>query len=136
MSENKIFPLFFEKNRLATFKDWPFKPPQKCTKEKVAAAGFHFVGNRREKDLVQCVVCFKQLDGWEEDDDPWEEHSRRVQCPFIALNKREEDITLMELADLVIQRLQHQTKKAFDDAMSSYDSLFDEYDQAIDERAG
>ena len=36
----------------------------------MAAAGFHFTGNRKEKDLAQCFVCFKELDGWEEDDVP------------------------------------------------------------------
>lgn len=37
----------------------------------MAAAGFHFTGSKNEPDLAQCFVCLKELDGWEEDDDPW-----------------------------------------------------------------
>ena len=64
-------------------------------RSKVAAAGFHFVG----KDLLQCTVCFKKVQGWEKDES-WEEQSRRAQFS---------DITVMELADLVIRCVQRQT---------------------------
>jgi hypothetical protein len=37
----------------------------------MAEAGFVFCGSKSEPDLVQCQVCLKKLDGWEQDDDPW-----------------------------------------------------------------
>lgn len=65
-------PLVFWKNgRLETFENWPFQKDSKCSQEKMAAAGFYFIGNEKELDLVECFICSKQLDGWEEDDDPW-----------------------------------------------------------------
>ncbi|KAF2343989.1 BIR repeat, partial [Trinorchestia longiramus] len=70
----------------------------------MAAAGFHFKGSKAEPDLACCFVCFKELDGWEEDDDPWIEHSRRGDCDFIKLNKKEDEMTVLELHDLVMKR--------------------------------
>ena len=43
----------------------------------MAAAGFYFCGTDAEPDLVRCYYCRRELDGWEEEDDPWQEHSRR-----------------------------------------------------------
>ena len=37
----------------------------------MAAAGFYFKGSKKEPDLAECFVCQKELDGWEENDDPW-----------------------------------------------------------------
>ena len=37
----------------------------------MAEAGFYFTGGKREPDLAQCYFCHKELDGWEDDDDPW-----------------------------------------------------------------
>jgi hypothetical protein len=37
----------------------------------MAAAGFYFAGSKSEPDLACCFVCLKELDGWEEEDDPW-----------------------------------------------------------------
>ncbi|XP_018018393.1 baculoviral IAP repeat-containing protein 5 isoform X2 [Hyalella azteca] len=104
MDKSEELSLFFEKNRLKTFKNWPFKLPSACTKEKMAAAGFYFAGSKSEPDLACCFVCLKELDGWEEEDDPWEEHSRRGECDFIKLNKTEEEMTVMELFDLLVKR--------------------------------
>lgn len=84
------FSLMSEKNRLKTFKDWGFDGNAKstCSSQKVgliffvsffcviiffnlnfqlAEAGFSHVSG----DNVKCVVCFKELEGWEPDDDPW-----------------------------------------------------------------
>jgi len=37
----------------------------------MAAAGFYCTGNNDELDSVECFICGKQLDGWEQEDDPW-----------------------------------------------------------------
>lgn len=56
--------MIFCTNRLATFKNWPFKTGS-CTAEHMAYAGYHVV----EDDCAKCVFCFKELDGWEVTDD-------------------------------------------------------------------
>jgi len=127
----KCVNLFLEKNRLKTFKKWPFKHPNKCTKENLAAAGFHFIGKKKEPDLVQCVVCFKELDGWEEDDDPWEEHSRRTSCPFIALNKTEDKMTIEDLASLIRNRMTIQAEKDYESAVTEIEEKSEEYKEII-----
>lgn len=47
----------------------------------MAAAGFYFVGNQDEPDLVECFICGKQLDGWESHDDPW----YTLTCTYFSL---------------------------------------------------
>ena len=63
-------PNFWEKERLATFKNWPFSKKDNCNAEKMAEAGFFSVGTKDEPDLAECFICGKQLDGWEPEDDP------------------------------------------------------------------
>ncbi|XP_071520203.1 baculoviral IAP repeat-containing protein 5 isoform X2 [Panulirus ornatus] len=72
----------------------------------MAAAGFYFIGNKREPDLVKCFVCLKELDGWEKEDNPWEEHKNHAPyCQFIQLNKPENEIKLQEMHVLELHRL-------------------------------
>jgi len=37
----------------------------------MAEAGFYSSGKKSEADLAMCYICGKELDGWEEEDDPW-----------------------------------------------------------------
>ena len=37
----------------------------------MADAGFYHCPTDREPDVVRCYVCFKELEGWEPQDDPW-----------------------------------------------------------------
>lgn len=66
-----IDPLIKNKGRLQTFRDWPFDSKAPCNPKTMAQAGFYFIGNEQDHDLVECFICGKQLDGWEETDDPW-----------------------------------------------------------------
>ncbi|CAD1481257.1 unnamed protein product [Heterotrigona itama] len=94
---------FWKTGRLKTFEDWPFQSSDNsCNPEKMAAAGFFAVGSKEEPDLVECFICSKQLDGWNPDDDPWEEHvQHQLNCPFINLGKPDETLwTVSELFNL------------------------------------
>lgn len=62
---------FWKQGRIKTFDKWPFKDSDKCNVKSMAAAGFFFIGNDNDPDLVECFICGKQLDGWEQEDDPW-----------------------------------------------------------------
>ena len=51
----------------------------------MAAAGFYLVST---PDSVRCFVCLKELDGWEPEDDPIEEHrNHSKKCPFLKIIK-------------------------------------------------
>lgn len=46
-----------------------------CTKQQLAAAGFYYIGDPDEdEDSVACFHCKKELDGWDDGDDPLVEH--------------------------------------------------------------
>lgn len=95
--------MFWKIGRLKTFEDWPFQSSDNsCNPEKMAAAGFFAVGGKEEPDLVECFICSKQLDGWDPDDDPWNEHVKHhSECFFVSLGKPDETSwTVYELFDL------------------------------------
>ncbi|XP_011496715.1 PREDICTED: baculoviral IAP repeat-containing protein 5 [Ceratosolen solmsi marchali] len=97
-------PTFWKKGRLETFGHWPYKSEShRCTPENMASAGFFAVGEKDEPDLVECFICSKQLDGWEPDDDPWQEHKKhQPNCLYIKLNKSDEgSLTIKELFQLM-----------------------------------
>ncbi|KAH0545792.1 baculoviral IAP repeat-containing protein 5 [Cotesia glomerata] len=94
--------IFWKRNRLQTYKYWPFKSDAPCNPESMAAAGFFATGGKAEPDSVECFMCNKPMDGWEETDNPWEEHIRHQKdCKYILLNKPDESTwTVEELYDL------------------------------------
>ncbi|XP_066262420.1 baculoviral IAP repeat-containing protein 5-like [Euwallacea similis] len=89
-----------ENNRLKTYKLWPFKQHSPCSAQKMAEAGFIFVGSRQDPDSVKCFYCHKSLDGWEEGDNPWSEHLKHAPyCEFAKMQKAQASWTLAELID-------------------------------------
>ncbi|XP_059235003.1 baculoviral IAP repeat-containing protein 5 isoform X1 [Mustela nigripes] len=62
--------LYLKDHRVSTFKNWPFLEGCACTPERMAEAGFIHCPTENEPDLAQCFFCFKELEGWEPDDDP------------------------------------------------------------------
>lgn len=59
--------------------EWPLTYPS-LTPEALAQAGFYFTpddADDEEDDQVTCFLCEKKLGGWEEGDDPLEEHAKR-----------------------------------------------------------
>ncbi|RXG67139.1 Baculoviral IAP repeat-containing protein 5.2 [Armadillidium vulgare] len=134
MKEENLFDMNVEEKRLKTFKKWIFKEPMLCTKEKMAAAGFYFIGTKHEPDLVRCFVCFKELDGWEENDDPWEEHkSHSKNCPFILLNKKEEELTYGDMRELELQRQIIGVTRSVDRVIKNFESKAEETRKILEE---
>src|SRR2546421_580535 len=93
--DGKDFEMVNEKKRLDTFTNWPFKQGP-CAKENVstrnptglpchlliaeifkfsnfqmAAAGFYATNTPDGPDGVRSFCCFKELDSWDPEDDPW-----------------------------------------------------------------
>ncbi|XP_064516569.1 baculoviral IAP repeat-containing protein 5.1-like isoform X2 [Pseudopipra pipra] len=92
-------------NRLKTFTKWPFQENCKCTPENMAKAGFIHCPNVNEPDVAKCFFCLLELEGWERNDDPWEEHTKRHTCDFLSLPKNFEDLTVEEYYMLEMTRL-------------------------------
>ncbi|XP_025252381.1 baculoviral IAP repeat-containing protein 5-like isoform X1 [Theropithecus gelada] len=61
---------FLKDHRISTFKNWPFLEGCACTLERMAEAGFIHCPTENKPDLAQCFFFFKELEGWEPDDDP------------------------------------------------------------------
>ncbi|KAM9044365.1 baculoviral IAP repeat-containing protein 5 isoform 1-T1 [Megaptera novaeangliae] len=97
--------LYLKDHRISTFKNWPFLEGCACTPERMAAAGFIHCPTENEPDLAQCFFCFKELEGWEPDDDPIEEHKKHSSgCAFLCVKKQFEELTLSEFLKLDKER--------------------------------
>ncbi|XP_028912542.1 baculoviral IAP repeat-containing protein 5 isoform X2 [Ornithorhynchus anatinus] len=99
-------------HRISTYKNWPFTEGCSCTPERMAAAGFLHCPSENGPDVAQCFFCFKELEGWEPDDDPLQEHKNHSPgCAFVALKKKIEDLTLQEFLKLDKQRAKNLIQK-------------------------
>lgn len=80
----------------------------------MAEAGFFWTGSFEEPDSAQCFVCNKQLDGWESNDDPWDEHRKhQPACSFVTIGKTEEFLTLYQFHELFVTMVKTLTKEMF-----------------------
>uniref|UniRef100_A0A8D0CA38 Baculoviral IAP repeat-containing protein 5 n=1 Tax=Salvator merianae TaxID=96440 RepID=A0A8D0CA38_SALMN len=77
---------FFEEHCLAAFSRWPFDSGCSCILIRMVEAGFIHCPSENASDVVQCIICFKELEAWEPEDDPVEEHQKHPpNCEFLAL---------------------------------------------------
>ena len=111
----ETFQMNLEVNRIASFADWPFDNEDcECTSKKLAEAGFYHIPTDKEPDLVRCYVCLKELEGWEPEDDPKKEHKKHApKCPFVKLNKKEEDLKIEDLIKMEVERQKAIIEKAY-----------------------
>ncbi|KAI0090578.1 hypothetical protein BDY19DRAFT_1068262 [Irpex rosettiformis] len=56
---------------------WPHPDTYLATPEQLAEAGFYFSPSVEARDNVKCFMCRKELDEWDEDDDPISVHFAR-----------------------------------------------------------
>lgn len=62
---------------------WPHVQP---TPEELAKAGFYYKPSAHSNDNTVCFLCSRNLDGWEEEDDPIQEHLKHAQdCGWAIL---------------------------------------------------
>ncbi|NXF03617.1 BIRC5 protein, partial [Smithornis capensis] len=104
--------LYLVSARAATFQNWPFTEGCACTPERMAAAGFVHCPSENSPDVAQCFFCLKELEGWEPDDDPLEEHKKHsAGCGFLALQKDPANLTIREFLKLDKMRIIKSHKK-------------------------
>ncbi|XP_052868349.1 baculoviral IAP repeat-containing protein 5.2-B [Anopheles cruzii] len=95
-----------QEDREKSFKQWPYTEDKKCSIRKMAEAGFYWHGTDHEIDIAACFVCGKELDGWEESDDPWTEHQKHApQCAFVKYGRAETNLTCEEMVNLMMAAL-------------------------------
>lgn len=113
MSKEADYFMHMESERLKSFKKWPFKTGS-CSPAKMAAAGFYHCPTPDGPDACKCFICFKELEGWEKNDDPWEEHKNHSsQCPFLNFDKPIEKFTVEEFIRLSMQIEKNRVMKQF-----------------------
>ncbi|NWS94479.1 BIRC5 protein, partial [Mionectes macconnelli] len=111
--------LYLVSTRAATFRNWPFTEGCACTPERMAAAGFVHCPSENSPDVAQCFFCLKELEGWEPDDDPLEEHKKHsAGCGFLSLQKEPANLTLQEFLKLDKMRIIKAIKKEISQKMT------------------
>ncbi|XP_053681784.1 baculoviral IAP repeat-containing protein 5.2-B [Sabethes cyaneus] len=114
----------FEKDRVKSFKKWPYSSSSSCNIQKMAEAGFCWHGDDNEEDTAICFVCGKVLDGWEDTDDPWTEHRKHApQCLFVKYGRPEAELTCEEMISLLETMLKERAQNrhnALKDCLQSH----------------
>ncbi|EHH25252.1 hypothetical protein EGK_09038 [Macaca mulatta] len=150
---------FLKDHRISTFKNWPFLEGCACTPERMAEAGFIHCPTENEPDLAQCFFCFKELEGWEPDDDPifadysynwlsfWtlgghvfiitqEEHKKHSSgCAFLSVKKQFEELTLGEFLKLDRERAKNKIAKETNNKKKEFEETAKKVRCAIEQLA-
>ncbi|KAM3655192.1 baculoviral IAP repeat-containing protein 5-like [Ammospiza maritima maritima] len=114
--------LYFHSVRAATFHNWPFTEGCACTPERMAAAGFVHTPSENSPDVAQCFYCFVELECWEPDDDPLEEHKKySAACGFLSLQKEPSNLTVLEFLKLEKMRTRNAFKKEVARKMTEFE---------------
>ncbi|KAK2829278.1 hypothetical protein Q7C36_017268 [Tachysurus vachellii] len=114
--------MYFYENRKATYSGWPFDEDCACTSENMAKAGFIHTPSENSPDVAQCFFCYKELEGWEPDDDPLKEHkSHSPACNFILLKHAVEELTVEEILKLQKERQKFYIKKSCKQAIEKFE---------------
>lgn len=80
--------------RLESFKTWPHSEEFRVNPETLSQAGFYSLPLEDSIDNVCCYQCEKCLDGWERNDDAWDEHVKHSSvCPLTSLDQLNSRVT-------------------------------------------
>ncbi|EPQ18931.1 Putative arylformamidase [Myotis brandtii] len=102
----------------------------------MAAAGFIHCPTENEPDLAQCFFCFKELEGWEPDDDPLEEHKKHSSgCAFLSVKKQFEELTLGEFLKLDKERAKNKVAKEANHKQKEFEEIAKKVRSAIEQLA-
>ncbi|KAL1967484.1 hypothetical protein VTN77DRAFT_3269 [Rasamsonia byssochlamydoides] len=85
--EDPTSPAIVEARRATFGSSWPHdgKRGWLCQSDKMVEAGWYFCPTEESFDLASCAYCKLSLDGWEPQDDPFDEHYRRSSdCSFFV----------------------------------------------------
>ncbi|GIX85497.1 baculoviral IAP repeat-containing protein 5 [Caerostris darwini] len=133
-TEEKFDAMYTEAIRLQSFKNWPFDCNSLCSAAKMAEAGFFHCPTEHEPDLVQCYVCFKELDGWEATDEPWAEHySHSKICAFAQMRKPQKDLTIGEIFKIESERKKNKAKRVIAQQLKKFRKVCGDFDDYVED---
>nr|CAR65327.1 survivin-like [Suberites domuncula]CAR65328.1 survivin-like [Suberites domuncula] len=116
--------LYLVEDRAQTFvgSNWPFESGP-CTPLKMAEAGFYYCGSAQTPDWVRCAVCHQDMEGWEESDNPRDEHKRcQPGCDYLKL-KDPYTITVGDILDLEKAAYEHYIRQEGDKLSADLDEM-------------
>ena len=63
---------------------WPHPSTFAATPATLSEAGFYYDPSSSRRDCVKCFMCSKEIDDWEEEDDPFAIHLEKARgaCPW------------------------------------------------------
>lgn len=115
--------------RLSTFKDFPKSKP---TALSLAQAGFIFTPLRSDDDSTTCIYCQCILDGWEKNDDPFEEHRlRNRKCEVFGTDSASDSELENEdsISDIEVQKPERDTETFLKQSQDSQQLSDDEFEE-------
>ncbi|XP_036379955.1 baculoviral IAP repeat-containing protein 5.2-like [Megalops cyprinoides] len=114
--------MYFYESRLKTYMGWPFEEGCACTPDNMAKAGFIHTPSENSPDVAQCFFCYKELEGWEPEDDPEKEHkAHSPTCGFILLKKSVQELTVEEMVKLQKERQKFRIKKTCNQVIEKFE---------------
>ena len=131
--KKEIFETMFghyctEKDRIATFQDWPHDDSSSTSRTNMARAGFY---SCNREDYVCCFVCFVTLSDWEPEDDPFVKHlEESPNCLFAKFGKPERSLTTEQFVDVMCARSLNMLDRELERFLAFEDKILnDEYDE-------
>lgn len=124
--------LLLENYRLQTFEGkWKtLRGFTYCTPAHFAAAGFFYAGSKEMPDNVKCFFCRRELNEWEKDDDPWEEHKKRGQnCLFVQLKLKEKDMIFKDILTLFLEMRKNILMEHFEEKKKILEQKFQDFEE-------
>ena len=96
----------------------------------MAKAGFFCTSSHTEDPTAKCFVCEKELDGWTEDDIPFEEHRKHAPtCLFVKKIKSGKtctSLTIQDFLDLYKFLIETRLKKQLNITYEMFSNFVDE----------
>ncbi|XP_043924105.1 baculoviral IAP repeat-containing protein 5 [Protopterus annectens] len=125
--------LYVLENRLRTYVNWPFTDDCNCTPYNMASAGWLHCPSENGPDVAQCFFCFKELENWEPEDSPLEEHAKHSPaCGFVQLKKKVEELTVQEFLKLDKERVKNRTNKQYALKTAVFNQMAEKVRQSIE----
>ena len=146
---NDLPPIHDQQSRLATFIHWPHASPSHGANPtnvcfylyfffgthfifyQMARAGFVYTPQLPGDDVATCIHCDIALSGWDDDDDPIEEHKKRERkaqkpCPFLSAISEPTKTTDQDVDEPVVKKPKKKAKAVVTDVETTTDQDVEE----------
>ena len=140
MSIDNHLAMWSPVERRRSFKKWPFNAKSSCSIAKMTSAGFYHVPDPVERDTARCFFCCRTICGFEESDDPVEEHMRRSKdceyAKYANIQDLQNTVTLFEYSQFETRRkanyIRYTTQEQIKFQTSQKDFLYEALQEDIE----